>query len=41
LPQLLEAGAMVALADDPLLAAARRQYATMRAAHELTDGQAG
>jgi adenosine deaminase len=40
LPQLLEAGATVALgADDPLLFGSRLagQYATMRAAHELTD----
>jgi adenosine deaminase len=40
LPQLLEAGAKVALgADDPLLFGSRlaAQYATMRAAHELTD----
>jgi len=40
LPQLLEAGATVALgADDPLLFGSRlgAQYATMRAAHELTD----
>ena len=42
LPQLLEAGATVALgADDPLLFGSRlaAQYATMRAAHELTDEQ--
>ncbi|MCD4533521.1 adenosine deaminase [Nocardioides sp. cx-169] len=40
LPTLLEAGATVALgADDPLLFGSRLagQYATMRAAHELTD----
>jgi adenosine deaminase len=40
LPVLLEAGATVALgADDPLLFGSRlaSQYATMRAAHELTD----
>jgi adenosine deaminase len=40
LPQLLEAGATVALgADDPLLFGSRLegQYATMRAAHELSD----
>ncbi len=40
LPQLLEAGATVALgADDPLLFGSRlaSQYATMRAAHELDD----
>ncbi len=40
LPQLLEAGATVALgADDPLLFGSRlaSQYATMRAAHDLTD----
>ncbi len=40
LPQLLEAGASVALgADDPLLFGSRLegQYATMRAAHELSD----
>jgi adenosine deaminase len=40
LPQLLEAGATIALgADDPLLFGSRlaAQYATMRAAHELTD----
>ena len=42
LPQLLEAGATVALgADDPLLFGSQLagQYATMRAAHELTDDQ--
>jgi adenosine deaminase len=42
LPTLLEAGATVALgADDPLLFGSRLagQYATMRAAHELTDEQ--
>ncbi|MGH3368380.1 MAG: adenosine deaminase [Nocardioidaceae bacterium] len=42
LPALMEAGAMVALgADDPLLFGSRLagQYATMRAAHELTDAQ--
>ncbi|MDQ6525722.1 adenosine deaminase [Nocardioides sp. LHD-245] len=42
LPTLLEAGATVALgADDPLLFGSRLagQYATMRAAHELTDDQ--
>ena len=42
LPQLLEAGATVALgADDPLLFGSRLagQYATMRAAHELDDEQ--
>ena len=42
LPTLLEAGATVALgADDPLLFGSRLtgQYATMRAAHELTDRQ--
>jgi adenosine deaminase len=42
LPELLEAGATVALgADDPLLFGSRLagQYATMRAAHELTDDQ--
>lgn len=42
LPQLLEAGATVALgADDPLLFGSRLagQYATMRAAHELSDHQ--
>ena len=42
LPELLDAGATVALgADDPLLFGSRLegQYATMRAAHELTDDQ--
>jgi adenosine deaminase len=42
LPQLLAAGATVALgADDPLLFGSRlaSQYATMRAAHALTDQQ--
>src|SRR4029077_9553087 len=42
LPQLLAAGATVALgADDPLLFGSRLvgQYATMRAAHGLTDDQ--
>jgi adenosine deaminase len=42
LPLLLEAGATVALgADDPLLFGSRlaSQYATMRAAHDLTDEQ--
>ncbi len=42
LPDLLAAGAIVALgADDPLLFGSRLagQYATMRAAHELTDEQ--
>ncbi|MFT3874051.1 MAG: adenosine deaminase [Nocardioides sp.] len=42
LPQLLEVGATVALgADDPLLFGSRLagQYATMRAAHGLTDAQ--
>jgi adenosine deaminase len=42
LPELLDAGATVALgADDPLLFGSRlaAQYATMRAAHELTDAQ--
>jgi adenosine deaminase len=42
LPQLLDAGATVALgADDPLLFGSRLegQYATMRAAHDLTDDQ--
>jgi adenosine deaminase len=42
LPELLEAGATVALgADDPLLFGSQlaAQYATMRAAHELTDEQ--
>ena len=41
-PQLLEAGATVALgADDPLLFGSRLagQYATMRAAHDLSDAQ--
>jgi adenosine deaminase len=41
LPELLEAGATVALgADDPLLFGSRLagQYAAMRAAHDLTDG---
>ncbi len=41
-PTLLAAGATVALgADDPLLFGSRLagQYATMRAAHELSDGQ--
>ena len=41
-PQLLEAGATVALgADDPLLFGSRLagQYATMRAAHDLSDEQ--
>ena len=40
LPQLLDAGATVALgADDPLLFGSRLagQYATMRAAHDLSD----
>jgi adenosine deaminase len=40
LPQLMEAGATIALgADDPLLFGSRLagQYATMRAAHDLTD----
>lgn len=40
LPQLMEAGATIALgADDPLLFGSQLegQYATMRAAHELTD----
>jgi adenosine deaminase len=40
LPQLLDAGATVALgADDPLLFGSRLagQYATMRAAHDLDD----
>ncbi len=43
LPQLLDAGATVALgADDPLLFGSRLagQYATMRAAHDLTDADA-
>ncbi len=42
LPQLLEAGATVALgADDPLLFGSRlaAQYAAMRAAHDLDDSQ--
>ena len=42
LPDLLEAGATVALgADDPLLFGSQlaAQYATMRAAHSLTDAQ--
>jgi adenosine deaminase len=42
LPQLLDAGATIALgADDPLLFGSRLegQYATMRAAHDLTDDQ--
>ena len=42
LPELLAAGATVALgADDPLLFGSRLagQYATMRAAHELSDAQ--
>jgi len=42
LPELLAAGATVALgADDPLLFGSRLagQYATMRAAHELSDTQ--
>lgn len=42
LPQLMAAGATIALgADDPLLFGSRLagQYATMRAAHELTDAQ--
>jgi len=42
LPQLLAGGATVALgADDPLLFGSKLegQYATMRAAHELTDAQ--
>jgi adenosine deaminase len=41
-PQLVEAGALVALgADDPLLFGSRLegQYATMRAAHDLSDAQ--
>jgi adenosine deaminase len=41
-PTLLEAGATVALgADDPLLFGSRLagQYATMRAAHDLSDVQ--
>lgn len=42
LPTLLDAGATIALgADDPLLFGSRLagQYATMRAAHDLTDAQ--
>ncbi|MDN5894920.1 MAG: adenosine deaminase [Nocardioides sp.] len=42
LPQLMEAGATIALgADDPLLFGSQLegQYATMRAAHDLTDEQ--
>ena len=42
LPQLMEAGATIALgADDPLLFGSQlaSQYATMRAAHHLTDEQ--
>lgn len=42
LPQLMAAGATIALgADDPLLFGSRLagQYATMRAAHDLTDDQ--
>jgi adenosine deaminase len=42
LPQLLEAGATIALgADDPVLFGSRlaSQYATMRAAHDLSDYQ--
>lgn len=42
LPELIAAGAEIALgADDPLLFGSRltAQYATMRAAHELTDDQ--
>ena len=42
LPELMAAGATIALgADDPLLFGSRLagQYATMRAAHELTDEQ--
>jgi adenosine deaminase len=42
LPELMAAGARIALgADDPLLFGSRlaAQYATMRAAHELSDGQ--
>jgi adenosine deaminase len=42
LPELMDAGARIALgADDPLLFGSRlaAQYATMRAAHELTDEQ--
>jgi adenosine deaminase len=44
LPRLLEAGATIALgADDPLLFGSRLagQYATMRAAHELSDETLG
>ena len=42
LPELMAAGATIALgADDPLLFGSRLagQYATMRAAHELSDAQ--
>ncbi|HET6165241.1 MAG TPA: adenosine deaminase [Marmoricola sp.] len=42
LPELMEAGAQIALgADDPLLFGSRlaAQYSTMRAAHELSDEQ--
>jgi adenosine deaminase len=42
LPELMAAGATIALgADDPLLFGSQlaSQYATMRAAHDLTDGQ--
>jgi adenosine deaminase len=42
LPELMAAGARIALgADDPLLFGSRlaAQYSTMRAAHELSDGQ--
>jgi adenosine deaminase len=42
LPDLMAAGAEIALgADDPLLFGSRlaSQYATMRAAHDLTDAQ--
>ncbi len=42
LPDLMAAGATIALgADDPLLFGSRLagQYATMRAAHDLTDAQ--
>jgi len=42
LPELMAAGATIALgADDPLLFGSRLEgaYATMRAAHELTDDQ--
>ncbi len=42
LPELMAAGATIALgADDPLLFGSRLagQYATMRAAHDLTDDQ--